>query len=846
MILDVAAAQKRYGINNSFNNDDTDYILDGDGDMLVINGNDPSYTQASNAMTIWDAGGTDHIDASSYSNGATIDLREGLENVSIAGDTHLWLAIEVDGVTGATGADIENATGGAGNDILYGNELTNELIGSAGDDVLYGEDGNDTLKGGEGNDTYVFHQEAVGTDDIIDSDGSGSVRFIDSTGNEINLTGIAYASNAYANTYTMVKEGELFRFSIDGNDLQVLDSGWKLVAKIKDFDFGAASFVGISIEEDGQNTVAGSYITDTSADETLTGGLGDDTLKSSYGDDYLDGGGGADELLYDPLSGNTTINGGAGNDVIATFVGPQNDQERGDSLLGGDGDDYIEVLGYSIVAPGDGNDTVLIKGVQENNTIIITPDANSTDIIEGSYDQRTPGENKLDLSAFTNITDFSDLGISNNSDGQAKIHLGNDQYIILKGIPKVAVDASFFFGGAGIGGEDGDTVTGTASDETLSGGADDDVIDATAGGNNIIYTYGGSDSVTAGSGDDTIHGGVGMDTLTGGAGDDHIEGDKGSDSIDGGAGNDTLYGGALPAVDSNGGDDTIHGGDGDDYIHGGKDGDVLYGDGDDYLDGGDGDDSLIGGLGVDTFVGGAGEDTITVSAEDYLYVDAGDGYDSVIGSTGNDTLIGGTESTGDYNDTLDGGAGNDSLSGGYQRDSLIGGAGNDTLDGGTSRDTMEGGDGYDSLVGGDGHDSMSGGADDDSLSGGAHNDSMDGGTGNDSLDGGSGYDSLTGGSGTDVFDFNADSDSGTGVGTRDIITDFSQSNTDIIDLADFTGTFTFMGTSAFSGTGNEVRYDIDAGNNRTVIQLDSNADGSTDLEIELTGQIALVSGDFIL
>ena len=47
-------------------------------------------------------------------------------------------------------AYFENVTGGAGDDILLGNDAANSLWGGAGDDILYGAGGNDTLYGGSG------------------------------------------------------------------------------------------------------------------------------------------------------------------------------------------------------------------------------------------------------------------------------------------------------------------------------------------------------------------------------------------------------------------------------------------------------------------------------------------------------------------------------------------------------------------------------------------------------------------------------------------------------------------------------------------------------------------------
>ncbi len=46
--------------------------------------------------------------------------------------------------------DIENATGGSGNDIITGNDLANVLIGNGGNDTINGAGGNDTINGGAG------------------------------------------------------------------------------------------------------------------------------------------------------------------------------------------------------------------------------------------------------------------------------------------------------------------------------------------------------------------------------------------------------------------------------------------------------------------------------------------------------------------------------------------------------------------------------------------------------------------------------------------------------------------------------------------------------------------------
>ncbi|MDX2289314.1 MAG: type I secretion C-terminal target domain-containing protein [Hyphomicrobiaceae bacterium] len=132
----------------------------------------------------------------------------------------------------------------------------------------------------------------------------------------------------------------------------------------------------------------------------------------------------------------------------------------------------------------------------------------------------------------------------------------------------------------------------------------------------------------------------------------------------------------------------------------------------------------------------------------------------------------------------------------------------------------------------------------DTVMGGTANDFLVGGAGNDTLTGGLGLDSFISGGGVDVFDFNVDADSGLGMGNRDIIIDFSQAQADVIDLADFAGTFAFIGGAAFGGAANEVRFETEGAN--TVIQGDSNADGAADFEIQLTGIVTLTAGDFVL
>ena len=226
---------------------------------------------------------------------------------------------------------------------------------------------------------------------------------------------------------------------------------------------------------------------------------------------------------------------------------------------------------------------------------------------------------------------------------------------------------------------------------------------------------------------------------------------KGADSIAGSAENEVLIAFA--------GDDSVYGSFGSDS-----------------LSGGDGDDFLSGNAGVDSVDGGTGDDT--------LY--GGQEGDQLIGRTGNDQIFGdlggdaifGNEGT----DTVDGGDGDDTLHGGKEGDQLIGGTGNDRLFGDLGNDFLNGNQGADTVDGGAGDDTLRGGQDGDQLIGGAGNDQLFGDFGDDLLVGLQGDDSINGNAGKDILSGGLGADHFLLSKDDDLITDFSSSEGDIIEV----------------------------------------------------------------
>jgi Ca2+-binding RTX toxin-like protein len=395
-----------------------------------------------------------------------------------------------------------------------------------------------------------------------------------------------------------------------------------------------------------------------------------------------------------------------------------------------------------------------------------------------------------------------------------------------------------------------------------------------------------ADNLTGTSADDVINGVNGHDMIGGGSGKDILIGDDGNDTLAGGAGADMLNGGdgfdlldysaSTRNVKIDLSQGTAAGGDAAGDIFTGVEG-VLAGAGNDKLignnaanrlEGGDGNDIISGGAGADVLNGGAGVDHldfrasasgVTVNLKTGLSAggdaegDEISGFENIIGSRGGDTLSGS-----DVANYLNGMAGNDAINGGSGADVLLGGAGNDTVVYSGSGSGVIVNLGANTASGGDatgddisGFENALGSAFADTLIGSDGNNTLNGGAGNDRLQGGRGTDKLIGDAGSDTFVFTSLLDSGTG-SARDLVHQFSQAEGDRIDVSAIatghaSGAFHLTasgGTGAFTGSAGELRY-FKSGS-LTIIQLDSNGDGSADSEIGLSGNYTLTSVDFIL
>ncbi|MFN8982354.1 MAG: calcium-binding protein, partial [Alphaproteobacteria bacterium] len=258
----------------------------------------------------------------------------------------------------------------------------------------------------------------------------------------------------------------------------------------------------------GPDTIDGGNGNDTllggDGNDTLDGGVGNDTLIGGNDNDSLDGGAGNNDWLsfagftapmtVDLFNGRSNSNSGnpTGNDTITgieavlgtSFNDFLTDSAGNDTLIGGDGNDVIELYrgGFNYAEGGTGIDRIQFTGGSVSIDLAIgigtRPGFVSGDTITG----------------FENI-----FGSVNNPD-----------FII---------------------GDNGDNlISGRDGSDTLSGAGGNDTI---IGGGDIPFS---KESISGGNGNDSLFGLGFEDTIVGGAGNDTLDGGTEGDSLIGGLG----------------------------------------------------------------------------------------------------------------------------------------------------------------------------------------------------------------------------------------------------------------------------------------------------------------------
>ena len=172
----------------------------------------------------------------------------------------------------------DNASGGGGNDVIYGNMADNVLRGGSGADSIYGESGNDHIEGGSGSDSLG----GGSGDDTVEGGGDNDSIWGD-----------------------------------DGHDALYGDGGNDVIQG-----------------NSGNDSVYGG-----TGDDTLYGDGGNDTLDGGFGNDVMYGGVGNDTIITSP--GGDKVYGGDGSDHVHVNNAGSHLLDAGLVLQGGLGTDTL-------------------------------------------------------------------------------------------------------------------------------------------------------------------------------------------------------------------------------------------------------------------------------------------------------------------------------------------------------------------------------------------------------------------------------------------------------------------------------------------------------------------------
>lgn len=404
MMLDIAALQHLYGANYAHNAGNTVYSWNPLTGAMSVNGVAGASPAANRVFTtVWDGGGNDTYDLSGYVNAVTIDLRPGEWTTTSAVQlANLGNGFFAQGnvanallFNGDLRSLIENARGGAGDDVLIGNQVGNLLDGGRGAD---------RLTGGAGADTFLFRagDSGPGARDVITDFASGQDEIdLDAFGALTFLGGAAYTGKA--NELRVWSEGGATLVGIDLNGDRGADFILQLDGGVA---VGASDFI-LASGRSPASQPAPDPFTGTIGNDVINGDAGNQTLRGLAGDDTLGGGGGADLLIGGV--GKDRLIGGTGADLFRF-------ESAGDSPVGAGRDriqdfqrgiDKIDLTAIDANSRLAGDQAFIFIGTAgftgragELHTIR----ANGLTVIEGDLDGDRIADFQIELSSTMSLT----------------------------------------------------------------------------------------------------------------------------------------------------------------------------------------------------------------------------------------------------------------------------------------------------------------------------------------------------------------------------------------------------------------------------------------------------------
>jgi Ca2+-binding RTX toxin-like protein len=325
------------GDDTLFGGSGNDTLNGGDGDDVIMGGigadriNGGDNTGAGDTLSYANATSTIAVNLSSRAGSqgeAAGDIIDGIENVT--GSAHRDL------IFGDTGDNVLRGFGG--NDTLAGNSGDDTIEGGDGRDFLFGNDGEDILRGGSSLDSL----EGGAGADILDGGSTGDDRDI--------------ASYFYSAEGVNV---DLLTGSTIGGDAQgdtLIDIEW----------LGGSRQDDILSGDNDRN-----YLFGRQGSDVLTGRADSDWLDGAVGDDIIEGGTQNDGML-----------GGQGNDIFVFNPGDAYDV-IGDFSVS---DDMLDFSSYGFATKQDVLDLIIDNG---NDTRFALGGADFVNLLNVDHDQIT-------------------------------------------------------------------------------------------------------------------------------------------------------------------------------------------------------------------------------------------------------------------------------------------------------------------------------------------------------------------------------------------------------------------------------------------------------------------------
>ncbi|AWH89319.1 calcium-binding protein [Limnobaculum parvum] len=446
-IHDILVLQYIQGANNNYNSGDTIY---------TYNPNDLNFFE-----TIWDGGGNDTIDISAFSNGAELNLNGGTrssiykEMSAVQETLNAYNGKNAIGI--AYGANIENANGTQGNDVIYGNELNNIINGNQGNDTLYGGDGDDRLSGGSG--TNVLYGGAG--NDYLTSHGKDTL--YGGEGND--------------------------RYGIYGTEsVRIVEGINDGIDSVNIYTKGVTNFVAAENIENvilDTSLTYNSSITGNDLDNQILGNNGDNILNGRKGNDRLQGYKGSDTYIFSKGDGQDSISESPNDKVSVTDKDILLFTDISSSQLWFIKTSYkgleslnIKVLGTTDQISIDNwySDNAKLEQIKTQDGVILSI-AQIEALVDIMAKQAIPtGSSSRVINDYLIQTGANSNQYTNTIYGDAQNNIIN--------------------GGAG-----DDTIYGGAGNDTISGGAGINILIGGAGNDTFIST--GNDQLFGGDGDDT-------------------------------------------------------------------------------------------------------------------------------------------------------------------------------------------------------------------------------------------------------------------------------------------------------------------------------------------------------